>query len=221
MAGYGGSNNTTGGSWWKQAVEWGSDFLDTAVDWGSDLGSSSAPKPPSFLSPTTYSTGIGGRDITGVSGSNRIGTTDSSNSGWGWWDTAQKYAGYVDDYAIDPLKKVMGYGKDIYDVLPKGVQDAIMGKGKDPNDKPRPRAKAARAVADMSSTARQIGSSQPRKFTTQNPYNRNSPTGEVMYQAAKNEAIREAMLQSINSGSKTISLNQARDIYTHLSRRSL
>ena len=206
------ANNTTGGSWWKQAVEWGSDLLD----WGSDSVSDS------FLSNDSYTTGIGGREISaprGVPtlGDDRFGGT--GGTGWDWWETAKKYRGYVDEYVVDPFKKVMGYGKDIYSALPKSVQDAITGEGGQKRDEDRPRAKAARAKADMSSTTRQIGSSRTARFNPKNLYGRNSPTGQAMYQAAKSEAIRDAMLRSINTGSKTISLNQARDIYTYLSRR--
>ena len=39
-----------------------------------------------------------------------------------------------------------------------------------------------------------------------------------MYQAMKEQQIKEAMLKQINTGSKTISLTQAKDIYTYLSR---
>jgi len=208
------ANNTTGGSWWKQADEWGTDIFDDVYDWGDSFLSST---------PDITTTGIGNRPLTLPTNNNITTFNSSGNSdeGWSWWDTAKKYAGYADEYVIDPARKALGYGRDIYDALPKGLQDAIMGKGGDPNKEKggRPRAKPGSLRADMSSVARQISRGQTGKFNPQNLYGRNSPTGSVMYQAMKEKDIKEAMLKQINTGSKTISLTQAKDIYTYLSRR--
>jgi len=214
------ANNTTGGSWWKQAVEWGTDIFDDVYDWGDSFLSSTPDIPTLDYSDFKSTTGIGGRGIN-IPGANQMKTPSSENEGWSWWDTAKKYAGYADEYVIDPARKALGYGRDIYDALPKGLQDAIMGKGGDTNKEKegRPRAKPGSLRADMSSVARQISRGQTGKFNPQNLYGRNSPTGSVMYQAMKEQQIKEAMLKQINTGSKTISLTQAKDIYTYLSRR--
>ena len=208
------ANNTTGATWWKQAIEWGTDIFDDVYDWGDSFLSSTPDIPTA---------GIGNRPLTLPTNNNTttFNSSENSDKGWSWWDTAKKYAGYADEYVIDPARKVLGYGRDIYDALPKGLQDAIMGKGGDPDKEKggRPRAKPGSLRADMSPVARQISRGQTGKFNPQNLYSRNSPTGSVMYQAMKEQQIKEAMLKQINTGSKTISLTQAKDIYTYLSRR--
>ena len=208
------ANNTAGSTWWKQAVEWGSDLFDDVYDWGS-----------SFLNttPEVPTAGLGNRPITLPTDNVRLQASGGKGDGFNWWEstweTAKKYGGYIDDYLIDPARKVLGYGKDIYEALPKSVQDAIMGVDGRPEGKDRPRAKPGSLRADMSSTVRQIGRGRTGKFNPQNLYSKNSPTGNAMYQALSQAEIREAMLKQINTGNKTISLAQAKDIYTYLSRR--
>ena len=204
------ANNTAGGSWWKQLVEWGSDVYDAGGEWWDDsFGDIDYNK--FNKSPGKFTTGIGGREID-ISGA-QMGAP-SSSSGWGWWDTVKKYAGYGGD--------VLDWTSDVYKASPKWVQDWVQGRGKEPDKdnayrqwlmnrrnrqkKGPPQGAATRNIG--------LGRRQTRPFKPQSMgtggYGNSPLANAIMEQASKNASIRSIMAGQISKGRQTIGINQSR-----------
>lgn len=216
------ANNTSGGSWWKQIVEWGSDVYDSAGNWWDD---SFGDMDYSDLKSTT---GIGGRGID-IPSADQMG---SSGTGFGWLDTTLDY---VED-AYDYGKTIVGYGKDVLDWTgdvykgsPQWVKDWVAGRGKSKGGDGRQRLRERAAMRrnrgmPQGAATRNIGLGrrQTQAFRPQamgkGGYGNNPLANAIMKQARQNDRIMTTLSGQVRPGGKTIGINQAR-INMYLAKR--
>lgn len=206
--------NTTGGSFWKSVVEFGSDLVDDVSDWWNNV-----PEGPSFLN-----TGIGGRPISGPDSDlgNYGGSKNKGQQGWQWLtDIGSDVIDYGMD-AYDYAKDLYGDAKDLYgrvpDDLKKYGSDYILKKLKgDPNDggkdRPRPTHKDRKlAQKYMGGQSLTPGFGVRRNRTqfnnTRAAYGQSPVARKAMQLAAMNEKITQRQLEQIQRGRITIGLNQ-------------
>ncbi len=199
--------NTTGGSFWKSVVEFGSDLVDDVSDWWNNV-----PEGPSFLN-----TGIGGRPISGP-GSDLGNYGGSKNKGQQGWQWLTDIGSDVIDYGMDAYD----YAKDLYGKVPdsvKGIGMEIINRqlAGDPDDKgkdrPRPTHKDRKlAQKYMGGQSMTPGFGVRRNRTqfnnTRAAYGQSPVARKAMQLAAMNEKITQRQLEQIQRGRITIGLNQ-------------
>lgn len=223
------TTDTAGGSWWKQFSEWGESVYDTAENWwDSSFQDMNVPT----VDKTAF-TGLGQREI-GLPDGGRFDITKAQGggSGFDWWETAKKYAGYAEEYVLSPVKGVLDWTKDLYNVAPKWVKNII--NGTNPSDAERQRlrewyaaqrAKRRNKGMPQGAVTRNIGLGRRTtpKFVPKGKvaYGGSPLARAIMEQASQNEAIRTTLAGAVSPGSRTISLSQVRTIYPYIYKKNV
>ena len=199
--------NTTGGSFWKNLVEYGSDIYDDVSDWWKNV-----PEGPSFLT-----TGIGGRPI--MSPDSDLSDLRNRTKGQQGWDWLSDLGSDIYDYG----KQAYGYAKDLYDYIPSDVREygakylkdkfLPAGGSPDSDDKDRPRSthqnrKLASKYGHQSVTPGFSARRSRTAWNTKSTYGQAPIARKAMQLAALNKEITRAQLAQIQQGRRTISLDQ-------------
>lgn len=208
--------DTAGGSFWKDVTNWGRNVYDSAENWwDSSFGDIDIPDIEK-----TY-TGIGRREIS-IPDQNLNLTARGDGNGFQWWDTVKKYAGYAEDYVISPVKDVLDWTKDLYNIAPQWVKDLVKGDPDKTREEDRrrlqewvnaQRKKRSQQGIPAGAATRNIGLGrrQTKAFRPPQPMGKggygDSPLARaIMEQASQNDAIRTTLAGNVSPGSRTIHL---------------